>query len=162
MILGKSLLQWPEPDGARLFLLGLSGGLRRLFVSALIAEGVPVVLIMCAIWAFALISGAHVMQFRQALLLFIGLGAGVAILQCTLFFIGSRIRISTIYIYIGARRWRNRSISRYAWEIHEIGGIDHNVLTLTLARAGVIRVALPLTFSRDEMERILSSAGVPK
>jgi len=54
----KIVLQWSEPNGARLSLLRISGGLHQLFVASLIAEGVPVVLILWVIWAFAILR-AH-------------------------------------------------------------------------------------------------------
>jgi len=44
------------------FIVRISGGLHQLFVASLIAEGVPVVLILWVIWAFAYFAGAHVMQ----------------------------------------------------------------------------------------------------
>ncbi|MCZ2154501.1 MAG: hypothetical protein LC114_11475 [Bryobacterales bacterium] len=107
---GTQLLQWSEPPGARLILARISGGLRRLFIADLFVEGLPVVLIMCAIWTLALAAGARVMPFWTALLLFIGLAVAIALLQWALFLLIPSVRITTTHFYVGARRWRNRSI----------------------------------------------------
>jgi hypothetical protein len=160
---GKLLLQWSEPSGARLSLLRLSGGLRQLFIASLIADGLPTVLILSAVWFFVFLAGAHVMRFGSALTLFAGLAAVIAALQCTMFFAGSQIRITSTHLYIGMRKWRNRAIRRYAWETREVGGAGLGVLAFTVGRGGaVVRVALPSSLLRDEVEGVLPETGIRK
>jgi len=158
---GRLLLQWSEPGGVRLSLLRLSGGLRQLFIASLIADGLPTVLILCGVWLFAFLAGAQVMKFGSALTLFAGLAAVIAALQCAMFFVGSQIRITSTHLYIGMRKWRNRAIRRYAWETREISGAALAVLAFTVGRGeATVRVALPSSMLRDEVERILPEAGI--
>ena len=157
---GKPLLHWVEPDRARRALLALSGGLRRLFVADLMTEGLAVVLIMCAIWGFALAAGAHVMPFFKALSMFIALGVAIAALQSYLFLASPKVRITSTHLHVGARRWRNQAIQGYVWETHEINHVNSTVLTLTTVKAEKLRVALSSTIDRASVDQALSVAGI--
>jgi hypothetical protein len=154
------LLQWSEPAGARLLLVRLSGGLRRLFISDLFVEGLPIVLFMCAIWAFALTAGANVMPFWKALIWSFVLAVTVAFAHAGLFLLSSKVSITTTHFYVGARGWRNRSIQSWIWETHPISGSRFHVLVLKTKRSEFIRVALPSQVSQQSVERALSEAGI--
>lgn len=154
------LLQWSEPPGARLVLARTSGGLWRLCISDLFSEGLPVVLILCAIWTFALAAGARVMPFWQALLLFIGFAVAVALLQWALFLLIPGVRITTTHFCVGARSWRNRSIQSWEWEMRPIADKEFQVLVLRMKRPESVRVALPPQVTRQAVEQALADAGV--
>jgi hypothetical protein len=157
---GTQILQWSEPPGARLVLARVSGGFRRLLISDLFVEGLPVILIMCAIWSFAFAAGARVMPFWQALLLFIGLAIAIALLQWALFLLIPTVRITTTHFHVGARRWRNRSIQSWAWETRPIGDEDFRVLVLRTKTSESVRVALPSPITQQAVEQALTDAGL--
>ena len=155
----KFLLRWSEPKEARRHLVRESGGLRRLFVNEFWGEGVPVVLIMCAVWVFAFLAGAAVMDFWNALLMIIGFGIAIAMVQCGLYLGNSTVRISTTHVYVGFRRWRKRAIQNWDWERHQIGNDEHTVLRLQMKRSQVVRIALATQISMESVRDALTAAA---
>lgn len=142
-------------------LLKLSGGLRQLFVSTVATQGVPAISILCLIWVFGLFVGAPVMPLWRALLMFVGFGLALTLFHCVLFFVIAKVKISKSYLYVGIRKWKNRKLKKYSWETHVIGGVHCAVLAFTISDKELVRIALPLNLSRDEVGRTLTTLGIP-
>lgn len=155
------LLQWMEPPDARRFLLRMAGGLRHLFLGDLIATGVPIILIMLAVWLFALVAGANVMPFPKALLLFAALSIAVSVLVSVLYLAIPQVRITSTQIMVGMHKWGKQSLRGYDWEAHSINGTEYAVLHLS-TRGRPIRVALSTDLPREDVERALISLGLQR
>ena len=157
----KVLLEWTEPEGARVYLAKVSGGLGRMFLRDLFIEGVPVFVFMLILWVFAYAAGAPVMEFWKSLVVVSIFAASIAALQFVLFFMNSRVRITATFVFLGTRRWRNRSIKSWSWETHNINS-SYDVLTLTMKRFEVIRVALPVSITKIDVENALQAARISR
>jgi hypothetical protein len=139
----------------------MAGGLRHLFLSDLIANGVPILLIMSAVWLFSLIVGANVMPFLKALLLFAALSVAVSVLISVASLAISQVQITSTQIAVGMRKWGKRSIRGYSWETHALDGTEYTVLHLS-TRVSPIRVVLSPDIPRKDVEHALASFGLQR
>lgn len=160
-LLSKILLQWKEPPEAKRLLLRIAGGLRHLFLSDLIANGAPILVVTSAIWLFALIVGANVMPFLNALLLFVAFSIAVSVLISVASLAISQVQITSTQIAVGMRKWSKRSIRGYSWETHAMNGKEYTVLHLS-TRGSPIRVALSPDTPREDVEHALNSLGLQR